>query len=49
MNTWKAENTSGHKWLALNGALDPAWNEVDNARKGLANLIDDLICQNATR
>ena len=49
VNTWQPGRLSDHKWLVLNGAWDPAWNEVDNARKGLANLIDDLVCNNATR
>ena len=47
VNTWKTGNSSGHKWLVLNGAWNPGWNEVDDARKGIANLIDDLVCSNA--
>ena len=49
VNTWQEGDISGHKWLVLNGAWDPSWNEVDNARKALANLIDDLVCNNVTK
>ena len=43
-NTWEEGNIPNHKWLVLNGAWDGDWNQVDNARRGLENLIDDLLC-----
>ena len=43
-NTWQEGNIPNHKWLVLNGAWQEDWNQVNNARRGLENLIDDLLC-----
>ena len=43
-NTWQDGDISGHKWLVLNGAWDENWGLVDDTRRGLEDLLDDLLC-----
>ena len=43
-NTWQDGDISGHKWLVLNGAWDNNWGLVDDTRRGLEDLLDDLLC-----
>merc|ERR1711971_66652 len=44
VNTWKAGDYSEQQYMVLNGAWDSNWDEVEEARKGLGEVIDNLLC-----
>ena len=39
------ETVSGHSWLTLNGAWDDDFGQVNDARRGLENVMDGLLCE----
>ena len=44
LNTWEAGDYSEQKYMVLNGAWNSNWDEVEEARKGLGEVIDNLLC-----
>ena len=44
VNTWEAGDYSEQQFMVLNGAWDSNWDEVEEARKGLGEVIDNLLC-----
>ena len=44
VNNWEAGDYSEQKYMVLNGAWDSNWDEVEEARKGLGEVIDNLLC-----
>ena len=48
VNTWEAGDYSEQQYMVLNGAWDSNWDEVEEARKGLGEVIDNLLCSEVT-
>ena len=48
VNTWEAGDYSEQQYMVLNGAWDSKWDEVEEARKGLGEVINNLLCSEVT-
>ena len=48
VNTWEAGDYSEQQYMVLNGARDSKWDEVEEARKGLGEVINNLLCSEVT-
>ena len=48
VNTWEAGDYSEQQYMVLNGAWDSNLDEVEEARKGLGEVIDNLLCSEVT-
>ena len=47
-NTWQEGNISGHRWMVLNGQLEDNNDLIEDRRKYLENLIDDILCHESS-
>jgi len=43
-NDWVDDGSSGHSWLVLNGAWDNDYNTMEDTRRNIEGIIDDLLC-----
>ena len=48
INTWEAGDYSEQQYMVLNGAWESNLDEVEEARKGLGEVIDNLLCSEVT-